>query len=89
MKVYPTTGLSVTNDSKYILPLFIEQRDLPAQLHTNAAVLDCLLRSEKSFKHALEGSVNESLDAESLLQIVVKSEPPVRVILDVEAQVLK
>ena len=88
-KVHPTTGFSGTNDGKYILPLSIEQRDLPAQLHTNAAVLDCLLRSENSFKHAMEGSVNENLDAESFLRTVVRSEPPVRVILDVGAQVLE
>ena len=88
-KVHPTTGFSGTNDSRYILPLSIEQRDLPAQFHTNAAVLDCLLRSENSFKHAMEESGSESLDAESLMRIVVRSEPPVRVILDVGAQVLE
>jgi len=88
-KVHPTTGFSGTNDSRYILPLSIEQRDLPAQLHTNAAVLDCLLRSENSFKHAMEESGSESLDADSLLRIVVRSEPPVRVILDVGAQVVE
>ena len=88
-KVHPTTGFSGTNDSRYILPLSIEQCDLPAQLHTNAAVLGCLLRSENSFKHAMEESGSESLDAESLLRIVVRSEPPVRVILDVGAQVLE
>lgn len=88
-KVHPTTGFSGTNDSRYILPLSIEQCDLPAQLHTNAAVLDCLLRSENSFKHAVEESGSESLDAESLLRVVVRSEPPVRVILDVGAQVLE
>ena len=88
-KVHPTTGFSGTNDSRYILPLSVEQCDLPAQLHTNAAVLDCLLRSENTFKHAMEESGCESLDAESLLQIVVRSDPPVRVILDVGAQVLE
>lgn len=88
-KVHPTTGFSGTNDSRYILPLSTEQCDLPAQLHTNAAVLDCLLRSENSFKHAVEESGSESLDAESLLRVVVRSEPPVRVILDVGAQVLE
>ena len=52
-------------------------------------MLDCLLRSENSFKHAMEESGSESLDAESLLRMVVRSEPPVRVILDVGAQVLE
>ena len=52
-------------------------------------MLDCLLRSENSFKHAVEESGRESLDTDSLLRIVVRSEPPVRVILDVGAQVLE
>ena len=88
-KAHPTTGFSGTNDSRYILPLSIEQRDLPVQSHTNAAVLDYLLRPENSFKHAMQEFKTESLDAASLLQIVVESEPPVRVILDVGAQILE
>ncbi len=88
-KVHPTTGFSGTNDSRYALPLSISQCNLPPQLHTNAGVLDCLLRPENSFKHAMQESGRESLDAESLLQIVIGSEPPVRVILDVGAQVLE
>ena len=88
-KVHPTTGFSGTNDSRYILPLSISQCNLPPQLHTNAGVLDCLLRPENSFKHATQESGRESLDTESLLQIVIRSEPPVRVILDVGAQVLE
>lgn len=87
-KAHPTTGFSGTNDSRYILPLFIKQRDIPAQLH-NATVLKYLLRPENSFKHAMQESKSESLNAESLLQIVIESEPPVRVILDVGAQVLE
>ena len=88
-KGHPTTGFSGTNDSRYILPLSVEQCDLPAQLHTNAAVLDCLLRPENTYEHAMKESKCGSLDAESLLQMVVSSEPPVRVILDVGAQVLE
>jgi len=88
-KVHPTTGFSGTNDSRHILPLSVSQCDLPAQLHTNAGVLDCLLRPENSFIHATQESGRESLDAESLLNIVIKSKPPVRVILDVGAQVLE
>ncbi|KAI4225246.1 MAG: hypothetical protein L6R40_008378, partial [Gallowayella cf. fulva] len=88
-KVHPTTGFSGTNDSRYILPLSINQCDLPPQLHTNAAVLDCLLQPENTFKYAKQESGKQSLDAESLLRIVIKSEPPVRVILDVGAQVLE
>ncbi|MCJ1386870.1 hypothetical protein MMC17_009998 [Xylographa soralifera] len=88
-KTFPTTGFSGTNDSRYILPLSISQCDLEPQLSTNAKVLDCLLRPENSFKHIMQDSGMESLNAESLLQMVIKSEPTVRVILDVGAQVLE
>jgi hypothetical protein len=85
VKRYPTTGLSRTNDSRYMLPLSISQCDLRQQLLTNAAVLDCLLRPENSFTDVPD---REVLDAGLLLQTVVKLDPPVRVILDVGAQVL-
>ncbi|MCJ1392993.1 hypothetical protein MMC18_005865 [Xylographa bjoerkii] len=88
-KTFPTTGFSGTNDSRYILPLSISQCDLEPQLPTNAKVLDCLLRPENSFKHVMQDSGMESLNAESLLQMVIRSEPTVRVILDVGAQVLE
>ena len=88
-KVHPTTGFSGTNDSRYILPLSISQCDLPSQLHTNAAVLNCLLQPENCFKHVEQESGRQSLDAGALLQIVITAEPPVRVILDVGAQVLE
>ena len=88
-KAHPTTGFSGTNDSKYILPLSINQCDLPQQLHTNATQLDCLLRSENSFINSTKVSNREVLDAESLLYLAVTSRPSVRVILDVGAQVLE
>ncbi|SLM38890.1 hypothetical protein LPUS_09266 [Lasallia pustulata] len=88
-KLHPTTGFSGTNNSRYILPLSISQCNLPPQLHTNAAVLGYLLGPENSFRHATQESGRESLNAELLLRIVIRSEPPVRVILDVGAQVLE
>ena len=89
VKVHPTTGFSGTNDSRYILPLSVSQCDLSPQLHTNAAVLGCLMRPENEFKHAMRESKRDSFDAESLLELVIRSKPPVRVILDVGAQVLE
>ena len=88
-KIQPTTGFSGTNDSRYMLPLSISQRDLPQQLHTNAKVLDYLLRPENFFRRAKPKSGSESLNADLLLQMVIESESPVRVILDVGAQVLE
>ena len=66
-KRHPTTGFSGTNDSKYILPLPVNQCDLPQQLSTNASVLDCLLRPENCFDESF--MTVEVLDAEVLLQV--------------------
>jgi len=88
-KVHPTTGFSGTNDSRYILPLSIAQCDLPPQLSTNAKVLDCLLRRENGFVDIRQVSDTGVLDAEVLLEMALTLDPPVRVILDVGAQVLE
>jgi hypothetical protein len=87
-KGHPTTGFSGTNDSRYVLPLSIKQCDLPKQLPTNAAVLDCLLRPENAFLNSSQISTTV-LDAEAILATVVGLEQPARVILDVGAQVLE
>ncbi|PNP55340.1 hypothetical protein THARTR1_04482 [Trichoderma harzianum] len=39
-----TTGFSGTNDNKYLMPMNIEQEDLPGLLQTNAEVLSYLLQ---------------------------------------------
>ncbi|KAL5320169.1 hypothetical protein ACEPPN_010970 [Leptodophora sp. 'Broadleaf-Isolate-01'] len=88
-KAHSTTGFSGTNDSRYVLPLSISQCDLPAQLSTNAAVLDCLLRSENTFADITPHLSTGILDAEALLKVAATLDPPVRVILDVGAQVLE
>jgi hypothetical protein len=72
-----------------VLPLSIGQCDLPAQLSTNAAVLDCLLRPENSFVDVRQASPTGILDAQVLLKIALELKPQVRVILDVGAQVLE
>jgi len=88
-KEQPTTGFSGTNDSRYILPLSISQCDLPPQLSTNAAVLDCLLRDENTVVDICQASGTGVLDAEVLVKMASTLDPPVRVILDVGAQVLE
>ncbi|RAL63581.1 hypothetical protein DID88_003625 [Monilinia fructigena] len=85
-KTHPLTGFSGTNDSKYVLPLSIQQRDLPQQLSTNSEVLSCLLRSENTFDFTIK---SEKFNAEVLIDLAVTSKPTVRVILDVGAQVLE
>lgn len=71
-KVLPTTGFSGTNDSREVLPLFVEQIDLPAQKHTNALVLDYLLRDENSVAEIPAPTTVEVLtsDAERFLNMV-------------------
>lgn len=88
-KTQPTTEFNGTNDNKYILSLFVSQCDLLQQFHTNVAVFDYLLRPENSFRHAISKFKSESLDAKSLLQIIIDSKLPVRVILDVRTQILE
>ncbi|KAL4895588.1 hypothetical protein BDV59DRAFT_211254 [Aspergillus ambiguus] len=48
VKTHPTVGFSGTNDSRVTLPLSVEQLDLAEQNHTNALVLEYLLRPETS-----------------------------------------
>ncbi|PYH42617.1 uncharacterized protein BP01DRAFT_404617 [Aspergillus saccharolyticus JOP 1030-1] len=94
VKVHPTGGFSGTNDSREALPLDVAQRDLPEQSHTNALVLENLLRSENSVSFIpapvqspeLHGLIS---NAQNLLNNVVALNPPVQVILDVGAQILE
>lgn len=72
-----------------MLPLSIEQCDLPEQLSTNAYVLDNLLRPENTFEDISQYSETGALDAEVLLKVVLNLKPQVRVIIDVGAQVLE
>ncbi|WQF85211.1 hypothetical protein CDEST_10225 [Colletotrichum destructivum] len=88
-KVNATTGFSGTNDSRAFLPLSVKQLDIPEQKPTNALVLEYLLQNENSvaLMPAVKGS-DKSL-AETLLEMVVRLDPPARVILDVGAQILE
>ena len=87
-RTYPTTGFSGTNDNRYLLPLSITQRDLPELLSTNAVVLENLLRPENNHYHCAEKDGNR-LKVDHLLDLIVAQRPPIRVVLDVGAQVLE
>ncbi|KAF2149714.1 hypothetical protein K461DRAFT_329009 [Myriangium duriaei CBS 260.36] len=50
VKTNPTTGFSGTNDSKLLLPLDVHHLDLKEKRHTNALVLEHLLRSENTIQ---------------------------------------
>ncbi|SPO01443.1 uncharacterized protein DNG_04116 [Cephalotrichum gorgonifer] len=88
-KVHPTTGFSGTNDSRRLLPLGMEQLDLEEQSHTNALVMGYLLQPETSVTDIPPRSTEQESDADALLDLVIGLDPPVRVILDVGAQVLE
>ncbi|TVY37088.1 hypothetical protein LSUB1_G005891 [Lachnellula subtilissima] len=87
-KTHPTTGFSGTNDSKYMLPIPIKQCDLPEQLSTNAEVLACLLQPENSYDTVYAPQL-ETLNAAGLIDMAVDMVPPIRVLLDVGAQLLE
>ena len=88
-KSHMTTGFSGTNDSKYLLPLSMKQGDLASQQSTNARVMQWLLQPENTFEHILGNSNEKILTARALLDCVLRSDPPIRVIIDVGAQVLE
>ncbi|KXJ85600.1 hypothetical protein Micbo1qcDRAFT_237403 [Microdochium bolleyi] len=101
-KPHPTTGFSGTSDAQIVLPLSVTQTALPAQAHTNALVLQHLLQAENSVmmipppQHATVGNIQfthgplpVTTDAEQFLEMVVAMNPPVRVILDVGAQIIE
>jgi hypothetical protein len=89
-KRHPLTGFSGTTDSKYVLPLSVTALDLPEQRHTNSAVLACLLRDENTVLE-LSGDQDHlsALTVNVLLTAVTSSSQPMRVILDVGAQIIE
>lgn len=83
-----TTGFSGTNDSRCLLPLDVGHLHLPDQMHTNALVLEYLLRPENTVE-MMSPARRGSSDAQHLLDAVGGFDPPVQVILDVGAQILE
>jgi len=79
-----TTGFSGTNDHSYLLPLSIHQLDAEMQRHTNAQVLEYLLRAEN--RDVVETGPDTAKD---LIRRVVAEKQHVMVLLDVGAQVLE
>ncbi|RAK76570.1 uncharacterized protein BO72DRAFT_497067 [Aspergillus fijiensis CBS 313.89] len=89
VKCHPTVGFSGTNDSRVTLPLSVEQLDLPDQNHTNALVLEYLLRPETGLALIPARDDLSQSDAQVLLDMVAGLDPAVRVILDVGARILE
>lgn len=89
LKMHPAVGFSGTNDSRQTLPLTVEQLDLPEQNHTNALVLEHLLRAENSAVDIPPRGGASNTDAQVLLKLVTHLDRSTKVILDVGAQVLE
>ncbi|KAJ6788015.1 hypothetical protein PWT90_01127 [Aphanocladium album] len=88
-KHHATTGFSGTNDSRHVLPLDVKQLDIEEQLHTNALVLENLLRPENTVQLLCSPTTSECSGTEILLEFVAETRNGVHVILDVGAQVLE
>jgi hypothetical protein len=88
-KIHVSTGFSGTNDRKYLLPTSIEQRDQPEQLGTNAMVLGYLLQDENREYQSMCNSNGRVLSTAEFLKVVNEQIPPIRVLLDVGAQMLE
>lgn len=87
-KMHPTTGFSGTNDSRYVLPLGMKQLSLAEQNHTNALVLNNLLRPENSVALMPRHMTGTTFDSESVLSLILARPSKPRVILDVGAQII-
>jgi hypothetical protein len=83
-----TIGFSGTNDNRALLPLTIEQRDVATQQHTNAMVLDLLLREENQEYMQAVHEDGSAFSTEDLLKYVSSHRPPIHVLIDVGAIVL-
>lgn len=83
----PTTGFSGTNDNRFLLPLTIRQKDLSENLETNAKVLRFLLQpmNDQYQEIRCEDDKFEALIKQTILQ---NEAWPIRVIIDVGAQIL-
>ena len=84
-----TTGFSGTNDNSVLLPLSITQNDLPELQHTNALVLQKLLRPENSTCLIAATDNGQPLEVNGLLELIATQKPEIRVLIDVGAQVLE
>ncbi|GBE85332.1 hypothetical protein SCP_0705190 [Sparassis crispa] len=84
-RTHVTTGFSGTNDNQDLLPSSITQHDPVDQLSTNARVLAYLLQPENKTYICVGG---ESASSRNYLDLLVKQDSEVRVLLDVGAQML-
>jgi hypothetical protein len=87
IKDKPLTGFSGTNDTLHLLPLTVHHLDLPSQSHTNALVLEYLLREENTVE--VLAPHTSGTDAEHILSAIARMDPEIRVLLDCGAIILE
>jgi hypothetical protein len=82
-----TTGFSGTNDNRSLLPLTIQQHDLPSLAHTSAEVLTYLLQPRNRNYHVALEHNGRRMTEEGLLRRLEFH--GIRVLLDAGAQILE
>ncbi|KAL4811848.1 hypothetical protein BDW67DRAFT_194317 [Aspergillus spinulosporus] len=82
-----TTGFSGTNDNRRLLPLTIEQRDLPGLSHTNAEVLTYLLQPRNRCYRVATGRCERRMSENALLEYLHKEN--IRVLIDAGAFIME
>ncbi|KAF2647966.1 hypothetical protein K491DRAFT_722967 [Lophiostoma macrostomum CBS 122681] len=81
-----TTGFSGTNDNKALLPLTIQQHDLPTLRQTNAEVLICLLQERNRGYHVAAREGKRLSERGFLKELAQKK---IRVLIDAGAYILE
>ncbi|KAL2868108.1 uncharacterized protein BJX67DRAFT_387489 [Aspergillus lucknowensis] len=82
-----TTGFSGTNDNRRLLPLNIEQRDLPGLSHTNAEVLTYLLQPRnRKYRLAADAKRRRLSEIELLKRLQLGS---IRILIDAGAFIME
>ncbi|KAK8167917.1 hypothetical protein BKA80DRAFT_216002 [Phyllosticta citrichinensis] len=84
-----TTGFSGTNDNKSLLPSSIHQHDLPQLQHTNAMVIELLLKNDNRTYFEAKNEQGRRLGLDGLLRTISRQSRKVQVLIDVGAQVLE
>jgi hypothetical protein len=82
-----TTGFSGTNDNRRLLPLTIQQHDLPSLAHTSAEVLTYLLQPRNRGYYVAAEPGGRRMTEEGLLRRLQRLQ--IRVLLDAGAQILE
>lgn len=82
-----TTGFSGTNDNRYLLPMTIQQEDLPGLLQTNAEVLSYLLQLRNKNYAVLTDNNHQRLSENGMLKELCEN--GIKILIDAGAYILE